>query len=123
MHTRKIGITLVVLLIGVVFALPNCKKDTVQPTYNNPVDTTSTTNQIVISEMAFNPSSTTVSVGTTVTWANRDSLAHTVTSSNNTFDSGNITYGSSYSYTFTTEGTYTYYCKNHSYMTGTVIVK
>ncbi|MDP4209917.1 MAG: cupredoxin domain-containing protein [Bacteroidota bacterium] len=128
MPTRRIGITLIVLLIGVVLAFPTCKKDTVQPTYNTTLDTTthsttSTTNQIAISGMAFSPSSTTVNVGTTVTWTNNDNITHTVTSNSSTFDSGDLTYGKTFSFTFTTAGTYMYYCKYHSSMTGSVIVK
>ena len=128
MQTRRIGITLIVLLIGVVLAFPTCKKDTVQPTYNTTVDTTthsttSTTNQIAISGMAFSPSSTTVTVGTTVTWTNSDNMIHTVTSNSGTFDSGDMGNGKTFSFTFSTAGTYSYYCKYHGGMTGVIIVK
>ncbi|MDD5503407.1 MAG: amidase, partial [Candidatus Thermoplasmatota archaeon] len=52
-------------------------------------------NTIWITNYKFNPSTLTVSAGTTVTWINKDSVAHTVTSPGN-FDSGNIAAGGQY---------------------------
>ena len=49
-------------------------------------------------------------------------MAHTVTSSNGAFDSGNLDQGAKYSFTFTQEGTYDYVCKYHSNMKGQIIV-
>lgn len=77
---------------------------------------------VTIQGMAFDKNNLTVSVGTTVTWTNQDSVPHTVTSDNGLFDSGNFTKGQSYSFTFTKEGTYTYHCTVHPSMTGTVTV-
>jgi len=74
----------------------------------------------------FSPDVITVIIGTnnTVTWTNRDTTTHTVTSTDNSFNSGNIVSGASWSYTFSTPGNYTYYCIYHSgWMRGTVIVK
>ena len=62
-------------------------------------------------------------VNNTVTWTNHDDSPHTVTSTNGLFNSENLDPGKSWSYTFTTPGTYTYYCAYHSWMRGTVIVK
>jgi plastocyanin len=64
----------------------------------------------------------------TVTWTNDDTVPHTVTANNMTagvpvFDSGNLNPGQSFTYTFTTSGTYLYHCDYHSWMTGTVVVK
>ncbi len=64
----------------------------------------------------------TIAVGTTVEWTNDDSAAHTVTSSNGAFDSGNLEKGASYSFTFTKEGTYNYTCQYHANMNGQIIV-
>ena len=63
-----------------------------------------------------------IGVNNTVTWTNYDVSAHTVTSTNNMFDSGNINSGESYTHTFTAAGTYQYYCIYHPWMTGTVVV-
>lgn len=79
-------------------------------------------NTVWIQNMAFNPSSITVTAGTTITWVNKDPITHTVTSDNGIFDSGNVSSGSSWPYTFPAAGTYTYHCKIHTYMTGSVVV-
>ena len=77
---------------------------------------------VTIQNFAFNPSSVTVSAGGTVTWTNRDQATHTVTSDTGAFTSNNLVTGNSYSFTFTTPGTYRYHCSIHTGMMGTVIV-
>jgi len=73
----------------------------------------------------FSPTTITVVIGvnSTVVWTNYDSAEHTVTATDNSFNSGFIQPGQSFSYTFTTPGTYGYYCTIHPWMKGTVIVK
>jgi plastocyanin len=78
---------------------------------------------VEISGFAFNPETITVAAGTTVTWTNLDSVAHTVTAdSGGAPDSGDIAQGESYSFTFTAPGTFAYHCSVHRFMHGTVIV-
>ena len=81
-------------------------------------------NAVAIQGFAFAPANLTVKVGTTVTWTNKDSDAHTVTSqgSGGPFQSKALATGESYSYTFTTAGTYSYLCTIHPFMTATVTV-
>ncbi len=64
----------------------------------------------------------TVPVGTTVTWKNEDSMTHTVTATDNSFDSGDLEQGATFSFTFTKAGTYSYVCQLHPNMKGTVTV-
>jgi plastocyanin len=73
----------------------------------------------------YAPPSITVVIGinNTVTWVNKDQAIHTVTATDNSFNSGNILPGASFTYTFTTPGTFTYSCIYHSWMKGTVVVK
>jgi plastocyanin len=77
----------------------------------------------------YSPDNVTLVIGVnnTVTWTNHDSAAHTVTSSIypacGFFDSGNMGSGATYTHTFTVSGTYQYYCKYHSWMTGAIVVK
>jgi plastocyanin len=73
--------------------------------------------------MAFSPATLTVSVNTTVIWTNNDTVAHTVTSTTGLFDSGSIGTGGTYSYMFTSAGTYNYYCTVHPSMTGKIVVQ
>lgn len=85
---------------------------------------------------AYSPNPANVTVGQTVVWTNDDTILHTVTSGNGSgdpkmgkeFDSGltgsNVlkTKGSTFSHTFTTPGTYPYFCEVHPTMVGKVIV-
>lgn len=79
---------------------------------------------IVNIAQGFDPETITIPVGTNVTWTNNDPvLPHTATDDNATFDSGNIAAGGTYSYVFTTAGTYAYHCKLHSTMTAVITVQ
>ncbi len=80
-------------------------------------------NEIFIQGMAFDPNTITVTVGTTITWRNKDAVNHTVTSDAALFDSGLIPKDGTYTHTFTTAGTFPYHCTIHTYMTGTVVVQ
>jgi plastocyanin len=80
---------------------------------------------VTIQNFAFSPKSINVKVGTTITWTDMDSTAHTVSSMSGptSFDSGVLTpSGGTFKFTFSQAGTYSYHCKIHSYMTGTVVV-
>jgi plastocyanin len=72
---------------------------------------------------AYTPNPISVSVGGTVMWMNNDSIAHTSTSDNGTWDSGTMAPGASFSRTFPTAGTFTYHCAIHPNMVGTVTVQ
>ena len=82
-------------------------------------------------DTAYDPLDLEIEVGTTVTWTNDDSVAHTVTSgesdgtsgeADGTFDSGFLDPGASFSYTFTEVGEFPYYCLPHPWMRGSVTV-
>ena len=78
---------------------------------------------VAISGFAFVAPAITVSVGTKVTWTNTDPTAHTVTFDDSSITgSGNLPTGATFDNTFTKAGTFTYHCKIHSTMTGTVTV-
>lgn len=85
----------------------------------NPVQTSN----VSIVNFRFNPATVTVPVGSTVTWKNNDTVAHTSTSNAAGWDSGTLAAGASFSHTFTTRGTFAYHCAIHSSMTGTVTVQ
>jgi amicyanin len=78
--------------------------------------------QVTIANFAYSPSNIQVSAGTTVTWTNQDSAPHTVTFKNGMKDSGWLRQGQSFSYTFTTPGTFDYYCAVHPNMVAHVTV-
>jgi plastocyanin len=91
-------------------------------TYAQPLAAAGT--QIAIKNYAFSPAAVTVSAGTKVTWTNDDTAPHTVTVSSGPvkFSSPTLQKGDSFTYTFTTPGTYTYYCAVHPDMTAKVVV-
>ena len=87
---------------------------------SNNNNSTGSGNNISINNMQFGTGSLTVKAGTTVTWTNREYMTHTVTADDNSFTSGDLDYGGSYSHTFATQGTFPYHCKYHSSMIATV---
>ena len=73
----------------------------------------------------FFPETLSVGRGSTVTWANADREAITVTSDSSSaeqFDSGPLSRGETYSKTFDTEGTFGYHDSGHTWATGQVTV-
>ncbi len=74
----------------------------------------------------YSPKTITVVIGVnnTVVWKNEDTIFHTVTATDGSFNSGTIFAGQTWSHTFSQAGTYAYYfCQYHPWMKGTVIVK
>ena len=78
---------------------------------------------VTIAGFAFGPETITVTAGDTVTWSNSDTVGHTATAGDGSFDTGTISGGASASVTFDTAGTYAYACTIHPTMTGTVVVE
>ena len=78
---------------------------------------------VKIHNFTFTPKSVTVKAGTTVTWTNQDDIPHTVMSSAKLFRSKALDTDDKFSFTFTTPGTYEYFCSLHPHMTGTIVVE
>jgi plastocyanin len=72
---------------------------------------------------AFSPATLTVKTGTKVSWTNKDTVTHTVTADQGAFNSGLLSPGNSFSFTFTQAGTYSYHCNIHHSMMATIIVQ
>ena len=77
---------------------------------------------VTIKGFAFGPATLKVAAGTTVTWTNQDSTAHTVTGDKNEFDSGNLAPGKTFTHTFDKAGTFAYHCTIHPSMKATITV-
>ncbi|WP_406438627.1 cupredoxin family copper-binding protein [Streptomyces sp. NBC_00631] len=94
------------------------------PTNHPGKGTPVTGHTVAIKNFAFAPATLKVPVGTTVTWTNQDTDAHTVTSdgSGGPLRSAALATHATYSYTFTEPGTYAYLCTVHPFMTATVEV-
>ncbi len=82
---------------------------------------------VAIQNFAFVPSELRIAQYTTVTWTNLDTAAHQVVSDQTSqagpiFEGPSLGQGGTYSFTFTTPGTYLYHCAVHPSMTGTITV-
>jgi amicyanin len=127
-----IGFVIIIGVGGIVYAVSQNKSmDNMDMDHQSPSeqDTDSSeavqTDTVDIASFAYKPATITVKVGTKVTWTNQDSVQHTITTNEGTpakIDSGLLSKGESFSYTFDKAGTYTYFCEPHPYMKGTVIV-
>lgn len=120
---RKTAVAMVavlIIVIGAVYYFGGYN-------YGSPANTVSPSsaaqgsNQVSINNFAFSPAVLNVSAGTTVVWINNDSAAHRI--SGNGFQSGDLAKGQSYSFTFTSVGTFDYICSIHPSMKGAIIVK
>ena len=112
-NTLKINILIIFSAIIPIFLLSGCT----QQQNNLGVNTVS------IENLAFNPNTLTVSIGTAVTWINNDNVDHTVNAESGLFNSGTLSKGENYTYTFTETGTYSYICGLHPSMRGTINVQ
>jgi len=82
---------------------------------------------VLLRGSVFDPTALQVPLGATVTWTNRDGIAHTTTSGVPGFPDGKwdgqLYSGGSYSLAFTQAGTYPYYCRFHAAMYATIVVR
>ncbi len=77
--------------------------------------------EVEIMDSDFSPRDITAPLYTTVTWTQLDSVEHTV-SRFGVFDNY-LSFGDTFSYTFTEPGVFRYYCNVHDDMYGRVIVE
>jgi len=78
--------------------------------------------KVDMKNIAFDPKTTTVKVGQTVTWTNRDDIPHTVVCAGK-FRSKTMDTDGTFSFTFAAPGEYKYFCSLHPHMTGMVKVE
>lgn len=82
------------------------------------------TKNVTVKDFEFAPKELTVNVGDTVAWSNEGpARPHTVTANDGSFDSDKLDVGQGFSFTFTKAGTFTYACKFHDVMQGTITVQ
>lgn len=107
----------VVWVLGLIMVNCGCTKSAceMQPSAQG-------ANEVWIQNTAFNPSTITVSINTTIKWTNKDGFPHTVTSDSGWFDSGAINSNATFSRQFTSSGTFAYHCSIHPGMLAKVIV-
>jgi len=149
MYTQKsiaiLGIVAVIALGASLGSLPYALVSAQQTNSSSTTSTNSTggnsvsivPNASTLVDKAFAPNPLNAKVGDTVTWTNKDTTFHTVTSgtgpSDTThgkeFDSGLsgptalTTQGKTFSHKFMTAGEFPYFCQLHPTMVGKVVVK
>ena len=111
MKSKTFGIALLFAVFGFSFLAFSCKKDTAGP------------NAVNIEDDFFSPTSITISKGTTLTWTNKGSDTHTVTSDDALFGSGDLAGGDTFTHNFDSIGTFPYHCTHHAGMNGSVKVE
>jgi plastocyanin len=126
-------ISIVTLLLAV--ALGACgESDSVTPpettTTAIPAETTTTAAapaasngiSITIANFQFSGAAT-GNVGDEVTVVNADSATHTWTHTDGAFDSGNLSPGDTFTFTFDEAGSFDYFCQIHPGMTGSITIE
>jgi len=95
-----------------------------------PVEPARAQSQVVVSMQndQYNPNTITIAAGTTVVWENDEdpnasNVTHDVVSDDGSWYSDFIDPGQTFAMTFTTPGTYSYFCDLHANMEGTIVVQ
>lgn len=74
-------------------------------------------------DFAFDPLTVTIPAGGTVEWVNDDTVEHSATADDKSWDSGELGAGKSWTHEFAKAGTYAYYCDDHTFMKATIVVR
>jgi plastocyanin len=77
---------------------------------------------VAIGNFTFDPAKLSVPAGTAVTWVNHDDIPHTATNAANLFGSPVLDTDDRFTFRFDRPGTYSYFCKLHPHMSGTIEV-
>lgn len=75
-----------------------------------------------IQQWHFEPRDVTITPGTTVIWHNGGQQTHTVTADDKSFDSGGVSPGHDWQWTFQHTGDFVYHCAPHPWMKATIHV-
>jgi len=96
---------------------------------SNDNSTSPPNNTVIIRDNLYDPATLTVNVGRPVVWRSEGTNQHTVTSGSPTvqpgvlFESGPLTNGGGFQFTFNAPGTFPYFCRIHGVAhTGTITV-
>ncbi len=83
----------------------------------------SKTESVSIRDFAFAPGNLKIPVGGAITFTNYDSVAHTATANDGSWDTGLLNKGESKTITFDKPGDYTYHCSPHPNMVARIQVQ
>lgn len=142
MNKKAVIIVIIfVVILGIYYFVSKNSTTDTAPTLNNQ-DTnneasstnpttsslkTSTTSKVAsvavsLKNLAFYPSTSNIKIGTKVRWTNKDVVNHTIVSDSGTFNSGTLSPGQSFSFTFNKLGSVNYHCTIHPAMKGLIII-
>ena len=116
---------LLIAAAGLVLGVAGCGDDEPKPPATVPGATGAITDKVEVKDFKFNPESTTVRSGTTVTWTFVDDAAHSVEPTDPASElkaSPELQAGKTYDFKFTKAGTVEYRCGIHNFMTCAVVV-
>ena len=119
MRARKLLNAVAVSLA--VFLLPACGGG--EEEQAGEASMTAATAEVEIADFEYVPETITVAAGDEVTWTNADDAPHTATAEEGSFDTGDLDRAEEGRVTFDAPGTYSYYCRFHAFMKGTVEVR
>ncbi len=80
------------------------------------------TTEVMMPGTVFTPATVRVLTGDSVLWMNHDARTHTATADDGSFDTGSILPQGDATATFSTAGTFPYFCRIHAFMRGRVDV-
>ncbi len=114
------------ILLGLALIASACGSSS-SPSSPSPSSPATPVNGVVtvnINNFVYTPNPVTVKVGTQVNWKNNDNVDHTATADDGRFDDFvNAMSAHGAPVTMGTAGTFTYHCKIHSNMKGTIVVQ
>ena len=136
---KKIGIVIGVIVLSIIFVVSDINFEDGSEEISQ-VETVKETETMIImpvkaarpdcgpNDECYIPSKITIKPGETVYWKNQDAAFHSVTSGfyddpDGLFDSELLDPEDIFSYKFTEEGIYDYYCTLHPWMKGIVLVE
>jgi plastocyanin len=120
-RTRVRRLFAVTLFAVIALAATSCGTDSTASSGENPPAIAAT---IRVTDGKFEPRKIDIAVGGSVTWINDDVASHNVKFLEpSTFNSGIIKPAATWTQTFTSAGTYDYYCDFHNSMKGSVVVR
>ncbi len=136
---KKIGIVIGVIVLSIIFVVSDINFEDGSEEISQ-VETVKETETMIImpvkaarpdcgpNDECYIPSKITIKPGETVYWKNQDAAFHSVTSGfyddpDGLFDSELLDPEDIFSYKFTEEGIYDYYCTLHPWMKGVVLVE
>jgi plastocyanin len=99
-----------VVLAGTIGPIAAAGPAGASPAHRDGVDVTV---NVSIVDFMFTPKNIQVHVGDTIKWTNNGAATHTSSAKGAVWNSGNIAPGGTFSFTFTTVGTFLYRCNIH----------